>query len=95
MKTLLVAGAFALLATPVLAVPYCDPPIPDQNGLVDYGFGPQTESDAAAQLERELNAEGVGAHQTRFWQGCVQTWVNINGHDVMKFYDPATLQEVH
>jgi len=95
MKALLVVAALALLASPALASPDCDKPVTDSNGLVDYGFGPQTEEQSAAMFEQELNGEGIAAHQTRFWSGCIQTWVKIDGRDVMKFYDPDTLREVH
>jgi hypothetical protein len=95
MKTLLLTAILALLASPALAVPSCDKPIPGKDGMINYGFGPQLESDAAAQFEQMLNGEGIPAHQTRFWNGCLQTWVKIDGQDVMKFFDPDTLREVH
>ena len=95
MKALLVAGAFALLASPALAVPMCNQPMPEANGLINYGFGPETESEAAAHFEQALHAEGIDAHQTRFWNGCIQTWVNVGGQDQMRFFDPDTLAEVH
>jgi len=93
-KALLLVSALALVATPALATPMCDRPI-GKDGMVDYGFGPETEDQAAAQFEQALNADGIGAHQTRFWNGCIQTWVKVDGQDVMKFYDPDTLREVH
>ena len=91
MKALIFAGALALLASPALAVPYCQS---IQNGPHNFGFGATTEAEAAAQLEMELNAEGIGAHQSRFWNGCLQTWVSENGQDIMRFFDPTTLREI-
>ena len=93
MNKILLAGAFALLATSAFAAPYCN--VDKQpNGQPDYGFGPVTEDEAAQRFEQELHAAGIDAHQTRFWNGCIQTFVSENGKDVMKFYDPDSLSEL-
>jgi hypothetical protein len=94
MKVFIFAGALALLASPALAVPYCDPPMQEGNGMTDYGFGPESESDAAAQYEQMLHSEGVGAHQTRFWNGCIQTWVTVGGREEMRIYDRDSLRQL-
>ncbi len=94
MNKLLLAGLFVLIASPAFATPYCDVG-QTNNGHTDYGFGDIPEQDSAQRFEQELNAEGIAAHQTRFWNGCIQTFVTENGSDVMKFYDPSTLQELH
>jgi hypothetical protein len=53
------------------------------------------EAGMARDAELELRANGVrGAHNTRWWNGCLQTFVPIDGHDVMKFYDPDSFREV-
>ncbi len=93
MKKLFVVGLFALLSSPALAVPYCDV-VKLPHGGVDYGFGNITEDESAQRFEQELHAAGVDAHQTRFWNGCIQTFVTIDGKDVMKFYNPENLQEM-
>lgn len=93
MNKLALVGLFALLASPALAVPYCDvTKLP--GGNPDYGFGNVTEDEAAQRFEQELHGDGIDAHQTRFWNGCIQTFVTVDGKDVMKFYDPDTLREL-
>ena len=57
-------------------------------------FGKLTEDEAADLYEQQLNARGIKAQQTRFWSGCIQTFVRENGHISMRFYDPATLEEI-
>ena len=97
MRKLILIGAIALLAMPAtaaFAVPMCDGPTALPDGMKDYGFGKQTEEEAATSFEQELVMKGIPAHQTRFWNNCIQTFVNVDGHDVMKFYDPATLAEI-
>jgi hypothetical protein len=96
MKKLLVLGALALFSMPVtaaLAVPMCDGPhfdLRDSNGNPIY-----SEEDLALQAEQRLKAHGIDAHQTRFWNGCIQTFVNDgSGHDQMKFYDYDSLREI-
>lgn len=94
MKTLLLAGAFALLVTPALAVPYCDVGPANGDGNVDFGFGNIGEEQSAQVAEQMLRGEGIAAHQTRFWNGCIQTFVNVDGHEEMQFYDPGTLRRI-
>jgi hypothetical protein len=95
MNRILLLGAVALFtipALPALAVPMCDGP--DFN-LVDGQDRPvYDEAGMAADYEQQLQAAGIDAHNTRWWDGCLQTFVRINGHDVMKFYDPNSLKEV-
>ena len=96
MKKIILLGALALLATPTAAwaFPMCDgPPFDrvDANGRPEYD-----EIEMAQQAERELRARGIDANQTRFWNGCIQTFVDDgSGHQEMKFYDPDSLREVH
>ncbi len=95
MKKLVLMGALALFTLPAsaaLAVPFCDGPDfgkTDANGHVLYD-----EAAMAQQAEMQLHGEGIDAHLTRFWNGCIQTFVNEGGKDVMKFYDPDTLREI-
>ncbi|HVY52874.1 MAG TPA: hypothetical protein VHA07_15095 [Devosia sp.] len=95
MNKLIPLGLAALLVLPAsaaFAVPMCDPPIfgiKDSKGRVII-----TENDVLASLEQRLRANGIDAHNTRLWNGCLQTFVNENGHEVMRFYDPDTLAEV-
>lgn len=97
MRKLILIGAVALLAMPAtaaFAVPMCASPSVMGDGQKDYGFGIQTETEAATSFEQELNRQGIEAHQTRFWNNCIQTFVEVNGHTEMKFYDPLTLAEI-
>jgi len=95
MKALLLAGAFALLVTPAFAVPYCDvSPNMNDGASADYGFGPIGEEQSAELAEQQLRGDGIDAHQTRFWNGCIQTFVTVDGHDEMQFYDPNTLRRI-
>ncbi len=96
MKKLLVLGALALLSMPVsaaLAVPMCDGPRFD---LLDgSGNHLYSEEDYAQMAEQRLRAHGIDANQTRFWNGCIQTFVDDgSGHQTMKFYDYDSLREI-
>ena len=97
MKNLILLSAVALLACPAtatLAVPMCDGP-PFDHFNAD-GTPAYDEIGAAADAERRLRAQGIDANMTRFWNGCVQTFVDDGtGHQEMKFYDYDTLREVH
>ncbi len=94
MKAFILATALALLVTPALAVPYCDLG-QSKDGKVDYGFGTTIgEQDSAARYEQMLNGEGIAAHDTRFWNGCIQTFVKVDGRDQMRFYNPDSLSEM-
>lgn len=95
MNKLIVIGAIALLAfstSAASAVPMCDPPIygmKDSKGRVII-----SQDDAIASLEQRLRGEGIDAHDSRLWNGCLQTFVNEGGRDVMRFFDPDTLAEI-
>ena len=95
MKKFILLGAAALLVLPstaALAVPMCDPPvfgIKDSKGRVII-----SQDDVLASLEQRLRSHGIDAHDTRLWNGCLQTFVYENGHDVMRFFDPDTLAEI-
>jgi hypothetical protein len=93
-RQLVVVGGLALAALPgtAQAVPLCDPTF---YGFKDrFGNTLETEQDAAARIEMQLRAHGIDARDSRFWNGCLQTFVRENGHTVMKFYDPDTLREI-
>ena len=61
-------------------------------GTIDYGFGPDCgRAVSRSSFEQKLNGDGIRGHQTRFWNGCIQTWVNVGGRDDMQFYDRDTL----
>src|SRR5258708_5153278 len=95
MKTIVLLSAlvlFALPAGPAFAVPRCDGP--DLNATNAQGRPMVDEAALAADYEMQLRSAGIHGHNTRFWNGCLQTFVKIDGHDMMKFYDPNTLQEV-
>lgn len=97
MKKLALLATLALLASPVtaaLAVPMCDGPRFDE---VDANAHPlYNEEFMAQQAELHLRQMGIDANETRFWNGCIQTFVDDGtGHQVMKFYDYDTLAEVH
>jgi hypothetical protein len=96
MKKLLLLGAIALLTSPVtaaLAVPMCDNSelsMLDMNGKPVY-----SEMELAAQAEQRLRQQGIDANQTRFWNGCIQTFVrDETGHETMRFYDPDSYAEI-
>lgn len=96
MKKLVLLSALLLLASPVtaaLAVPMCDGPRfdkVDQNGRPLYD-----EEFLARQAELHLRQMGIEANETRFWNGCLQTFVDDGtGHQKMRFFDPDTYREV-
>jgi hypothetical protein len=95
MKKLVLITALALFslpATAALAVPMCDRSVfTSFNAKGEVVFD---EIKAAEQAELQLRSEGIHAHMTRFWNGCIQTFVNVDGKDVMKFYDPNSLREI-
>jgi hypothetical protein len=67
---------------------------PDLNATKANGRPVNDEIELTADYERQLISAGIAAHQTRFWNGCLQTFVRVDGKEVMKFYDPGTLKEV-
>jgi hypothetical protein len=67
---------------------------PDFSAVRANGRPQLDEGGMAANYEMQLRATGVKGHQTRWWNGCLQTFVRIDGKEVMKFYDPNTLREV-
>ncbi len=93
MKALVPALFLALGATPALAAPMCYTP---KGGAVitNVEIGKMSESQRATFYEQQLQMRGIDARQTRFWNGCVQTFVTENGKFTMRFYDPWTLAEV-
>jgi hypothetical protein len=96
MKKLALLATLALLASPVtaaLAVPMCDGPRFDE---VDANGHPlYNEEFMAQQAELHLRQMGIDANETRFWNGCIQTFVrDETGHETMRFYDPDTYREV-
>jgi len=97
MKKIILLSTLALLATPVtaaFAVPFCDSPRFDLKD--SQGNNIWSEEELAAEAEQRLRSHGIDANQTRFWNGCIQTFVDDGaGHQVMKFYDYDTLAEVH
>ena len=92
------ALALVLFAPPALAeriVPMC----PQYEAGLHFEFGfsigeKMTESERAAFYEQRLRARGIDASQTRFWNGCIQTFVRENGHTTMQFFDPDTLERI-
>jgi hypothetical protein len=67
---------------------------PDLNAVKPNGRPEVDEAAVTQDYERQLISAGIPAHQTRFWNGCLETFVKVDGKDVMKFYDPGTLKEV-
>jgi hypothetical protein len=92
-KALAPALLLALCATPALAVPACYAP---RGGgvVINIEIGKMSETERAAFYEKQLRMQGIEARQTRFWNGCVQTFVTENGSFTMKFFDPWTLAEI-
>jgi hypothetical protein len=96
MKTLTLLGALALFVLPTtaaLAVPMCDPPQLDKARDAN-GKRVISMDDVIASLENRLRGAGIDAHNSRLWNGCLQTFVTVGGRDVMKFYDPDSLAEL-
>ena len=97
MKTFTLFGALALFllpATAALAVPMCDPPH-ISNARDAGGNRITTQDDVIAMLENRLRSEGIDVHNSRLWNGCIQTFVtDASGHTKMRFYDPNTYEEV-
>ncbi|MBN9306807.1 MULTISPECIES: hypothetical protein [unclassified Devosia] len=95
-KNLVLLSALVLFASPapaVLAVPMCDGP-PFDHFNAD-GTPAYDEIGAAENAERRLRARGIDANMTRFWNGCIQTFVDDgSGHQQMKFYDYDSLREL-
>lgn len=99
MRRLLILAALAALTLPVstaLAVPMCGGPDFRER---DYGISPlftggSGEERLARLYEQKLRARGIDANTTRFWNGCIRTFVREGGVETMRFYDPDTLQEV-
>lgn len=95
MRSLAIAAILALGTVPALAAPFCHAP---QGGgkvvVLDFEVGDLGEEDRARFYEIRLNAMGIRASNTRFWNQCVQTFVRENGRDTMRFYDPWTLEEI-
>lgn len=90
----LLAAAFALLATPVLAAPFCHAPRGGNVVVFEMEIGRLSETDRAQFYEMRLRALGIDAARTRLWNGCIQTFVTENGRFTMRFYDPWTLEEI-
>ena len=97
MKKIILLSTLALLAVPAttaFAAPMCDSPRFDLKDA--QGNNIWSEEELAAEAEQRLRSHGIDANQTRFWNGCIQTFVDDGtGHQVMKFYDYDTLAEVH
>lgn len=96
MKNLLVLSALLFLASPVtsaLAVPMCDGPRFDQ--FDSKGLPINDEEFLARQAELHLQQMGIDANETRFWNGCIQTFVrDESGHQTMRFFDPDSYREI-
>lgn len=95
MMRLMMSLVLAMTALPALAAPMCYAP---RGGGPTIQFsieiGKLSETDRAAFYQQLLRARGVEASDTRFWQGCIQTFVTENGHFTMRFFDPYTLEEI-
>jgi hypothetical protein len=91
---LLLTGCASTGMSPIGAAQIkCDGP--DFNQRDSHGRPVYSEEDMAKDAEVFLRMRGAkGAHQTRWYNGCLQTFVPIGGHDVMKFYDPNSYEEV-
>ncbi len=96
MRALLAIVLAAVGVSPALATPDCT--VPRGGPGLNFGFelqiGKMSEQERAQFYEQQLNARGIRAQQTRFWSGCIQTFVVENGHVSMRFYDPYTLDEI-
>ena len=90
----LLALAFTAFALPAMAAPMCYAPRGGHVIQFSIEIGKLGEADRAAFYEQQLRARGYDARDTRFWQGCIQTFVTVNGHFTMRFFDPYTLEEI-
>jgi hypothetical protein len=85
--------AVGLWSTAALAVPMCDGPRFDK--LDADGRPVYDEEFLARQAELHLKQMGIDANETRFWNGCIQTFVrDETGHETMRFFDPDSYREV-
>lgn len=82
------------MAPSLAAAVKCDGP--DFSRVDKNGRRVNDEEGMARDAEIVLRMHGAtGAHMTRFWNGCLQTFVKgPDGKDVMKFYDPYSYTEV-
>ena len=95
MKALALAAATILAASPAFAVPFCHTPQTSGPVIIfQIEIGDLSEDDRAKFYEMRLNAMGIKASNTRFWQQCIQTFVREDGRETMRFYDPWTLEEI-
>jgi hypothetical protein len=43
----------------------------------------------------QLRQQGIDANMTRFWNGCIQTFVrDADGKERMRFFDPDSYREI-
>ena len=94
MRALLTTIALLLVlpASAAYAVPMCDGPnFAEKDAMGNFVYSEDQESQIA---EQKLHSMGIDANNTRFWNGCIQTFVNVDGRDEMQFYDPNNLRRV-
>jgi len=96
MKRFVLAAAFvAIGVAPAFAAPAC---YFAKGGALNLQLGIEigefTQRDRAEIYEQRLRQRGINAMQTRFWNGCIQTFVVENGKRSMRFYDPWSLEEI-
>ncbi|HWV01300.1 MAG TPA: hypothetical protein VN109_09045 [Devosia sp.] len=95
MRALLTTIALLLVlpASAAYAVPMCDGPnFAEKDAMGNFVYSEDQESQIA---EQKLHSMGIDANNTRFWNGCIQTFVtDASGHTKMRFYDPDTYVEV-
>jgi hypothetical protein len=95
MKHLLFTTSLFLVlsATAAYAVPMCDGPnFSEKDGKGNPVYSEDQESQFA---EQRLRGMGIDANNTRFWNGCLQTFVtDASGHSKMEFFDPNTFQQL-
>ena len=94
MKHLVLAAVLVLIASPAFAVPMCHFPRGGSSLTFEIEIGDLGETERAAFYEIRLRAKGINASNTRFWNGCIQTFVRENGRDTLRYYDPWSLEEV-
>jgi hypothetical protein len=95
MNRVAIALISALAASPAVAAPWCHAPR-DGGLVIEFGVevGNLGESDRAKFYEMRLNAMGIPARNTTFWNGCVQAEVRENGRNSLRMYDPWSLEEI-
>ncbi|GHA26404.1 hypothetical protein GCM10007989_22740 [Devosia pacifica] len=90
-------GLVLLLATPAMAIPYCNDTNPGFTLKFGLRFGePRSEMERNEDDLRALRRRGVDATRVERWNGCLRAYVRQpGGGETMQFYSPNTYRRVY